>query len=153
MRNTHEPNEQYIARLDEQIRRELRRRQRAAADLPWMLRSRRSLALAALGLMLISMGLGAAVVAATYEAQDNEQRALLTRGYQQRADLARQRLALVTTEAREVERRFAIGATDNQAVGDARLKIADAEAQVRVAELQLEEIAITGRDPRVELSA
>jgi outer membrane protein TolC len=153
MRNAHEPDDQFTARLDEQIRRDIRRRHRAAAGLPWMLRSRRALALAAAGLMLISMGVGAAVVAAAYEAQDSELRGQLTRNYTQRADLAKQRFALVSDEVREVERRLSVGAADNQAVGEARLKMADAEAQVRIAQLLLQEVAITGRDPRSELSA
>jgi hypothetical protein len=153
MRNAHEPSEEFADRLEWQVHREVRRRNRAVEPSRWTPRSPVKLALAVLGLVVVSMGIGAAAVAAAYESQDNQRRDELTRNFEQRADLARRRLTLVTDELQAIERRVSVGIATNAEVAEGRIKLAEAQAQVKVIELQLEEIRLSGREPRVELSA
>ena len=153
MRNPHEPSDEFVERLEWQVGREVRRRNRAAEGPQWTPRLRVKMALAVLGLMVVSMGVGAAAVAAAYESQDSQRRDDLTRGFEQRADLARQRLALVTDEQRAIEQGVAVGRATNEELAQSRIKVAAAQAQVKLTELQLEEIRLTGREPRVELSS
>jgi len=153
MRNAHEPSDEFVERLEWQVGREVRRRNRAAEAPSWTPRSRIKLAVAVLGLIVVSMGVGAAAVAAAYESQDSQRRDELTRTLEQRADLARRRLALVTDEQRAVEQRVAVGLANNEEVAESRIKVATAQAQVRVTELFFEEMRLTGREPRVEMSS
>ena len=51
------------------------------------------------------------------------------------------------------EQRVAVGVANNADLLDARIKVAEAEAQVNVIESQLAEIRLTGQEPRNELSA
>jgi hypothetical protein len=153
MRNAHEPSSEFVERLEWQVGVEVRRRNRAAEGRQWPPRSRVRLVVAALGLMLVSMGVGAAAVAAAYEAQSSERRDQLAAGFEQRARLAEQRLALAERDLQAIERRVAIGLASNAQVLERRITVAEAQAQVKSIALQLEEIRLTGREPRPELSA
>ena len=153
MRDTHEPSSEFVERLEWQIGREVRRRNRAADAPRWTSRLRMKAAVAVLGLMLVSMGIGAAVVAAAYEAQGNERRDQLAASFELRVQLARQRLAVASEQLQATERRVSIGTENKLAVAEGRFKIAEAEAQLKSIELELEEVRITGRDPRGEMSS
>jgi len=153
MRNAHEPSDDFVERLEWQVGREIRRRNRATEAARWTPRSRVKLTLAVVGLMLVSMGIGAAATAAAYEAQSNERRDQLTSSFERRADLARQRLSLVTEELQTTERRVAVGSASNTDLLEGRIKVAEAQTQVKSIELQIEEIRMTGREPRSEISA
>jgi outer membrane protein TolC len=153
MQDIHEPRSEFIERLAWQVGLEVRRRNRAAQAPQWTPRSRMKAILAVLALMVASMGIGAAVVAAAYEAQADQRRDQLTSGFEQRAELARQRLAIASGELPEIERRVSIGVAPRSAALEGRIKVADAEAQVKSIELQLEEVRITAREPRNELNS
>jgi hypothetical protein len=153
MRDIHAPSDEFVERLEWQIGREVRRRNREADAPNWTPRSRMKAILAVLVLMVASMGIGAAVVAAAYEAQGNERRDQLTSGFEQRAELARQRLAIETGELRKIEQNVSIGVASRSDVLEGRIKVADAEAQVKSIELQLEEVRMTAREPRHELNS
>jgi len=153
MGDTHEPTSEFVDRLEAQIGRKVRQRNSAADAPSWAQWSRLKAAVAVTGLMLVSMAVGAGAVVAAYEAQGNELRGQLMSSYQQRADLAKQRLALATSELASNERRFATGMARNAELMDGRLKVAQAQAEVQTVESQLEEVRATGREPRSEMSA
>jgi outer membrane protein TolC len=119
----------------------------------WLPQTRLAATLALIVLMVASMGIGAAAMAAGYAAQGNERKNQLTTSYEQRADLARQRLTLATDELKAAERQVAVGMASTMGVFEGRMKVAEAEAQLKSLQLQLEEIRITGLEPRNELSA
>jgi outer membrane protein TolC len=103
--------------------------------------------------ILVSMGVGAAAVAAAYEAQNSQLRERLESTYEQRAELARQRLALATQEHERAQRRFEVGLSDATTVMERGTILAQAQAQLDLVELDLQEIRLAGREPRHELSA
>jgi len=89
MHDQHEPRNEFVDRLEWHITREVRRRNRST-------QSYRSIPLwrtkALLGILLLivgSMAVGGVVVAASYQAENNERRDLLVSAYERRAELAR----------------------------------------------------------------
>jgi outer membrane protein TolC len=103
--------------------------------------------------MALSMGTGAAVVAGAYQAQNKERRAPLISEFQQRAELARQHLASITEELQRKERDVSLGVAPGIEMLEAQVNVAEAQAQLRLAELHLEEVRITGHDPLSNLSS
>ena len=153
MLNQHEPDNEFVKSLEWRIDRELRLRNRSFQATGWFLRSRVRAVLGLVGLMALSMGTGAAVVAGAYQAQNKERRAPLISEFQQRAELARQHLASITEQLQRKERDFSLGVAPNIEVLEARVNVAKAQAQLRLAELHLEEVRITGHDPLSNLSS
>ncbi|HEX7778654.1 MAG TPA: hypothetical protein VF424_05425, partial [Vicinamibacterales bacterium] len=150
MRNQHEPRDQFVDRLADQIRLEIRRRNRLE-DGPrwtrWLAQSPIKAAAAIAALVIISMGIGGVVVAAAYQAQTNEQRNILIASYEQRAALAGKRLVIATEQLKEVEQRVAVGIEAQEGVHESRFKVLQAEAEVRSVQLQIEEVRASGREP------
>jgi outer membrane protein TolC len=153
MRDRHEPSEEFVEKLEWQLGREVRQRNRAARAPRWSTWSPAKAFAAVAGLMLVSMVIGGAVVAAAYEAQSNERRDQLAANFEQRVDLAKKRLALVTEDVKNIEQRVSMGVATNTDLLESRIKVADAEAQLNIISLQLEEVRLTGREPRLELSS
>ena len=153
MLNQHEPDKEFVKRLEWRIDRELRLRNRSFQATGWFLRSRVKAVLGLVGLMALSMGIGAAAVAGAYQAQNKERRAPLISEFQQRVELARQHLASITEQLQRKERDFSLGVAPNIEVLEARVNVAKAQAQLRLAELHLEEVRITGYDPLSNLSS
>lgn len=153
MRDRHEPNDEFVEKLEWQIGREVRRRNRAADAPRWTTWSPAKAFAAVAALMLVSMAIGGAVVAAAYQAQSNERRDQLTSNLEQRADLARKRLALVTEQMQAAEQRHSMGLANKTELIEGQIKVTEAEAQLKLIALQLDEIRLTGREPRVELSS
>jgi outer membrane protein TolC len=153
MLNQHEPDNEFVKRLEGRIDRELRLRNRSLQATGWFLRSRVRAVLGLVGLMALSMGMGAAVVAGAYQAQNKERRAPLISEFQQRAELARQHLASITEELQRKERDVSLGVAPGIEMLEAQVNVAEAQAQLRLAELHLEEVRITGHDPLSNLSS
>jgi outer membrane protein TolC len=153
MSNRHEPREAFVSQLEDRLRADLDRQRFAPPTPGWMPRSRLGLALATAAVVVVSMTIGGGVVAAAYEAQQNELRDMLVGTHEQRAAIAQQRLALMRQQLQEVEGRAAAGLERQAAVGDARLKVSEAEAELRVIELDLAEVRTTGREPMKTVSA
>jgi hypothetical protein len=153
MHDKHEPDDAFVERLEWQIAGEVRRRNRPAPVPGWALRSRARLAIAAAALVIVSMGIGGGVVAAAYQAQNNERRDILVANFKQRVALARQRLDLATQKARAEEHRMSVGLATPQALFDSRVKVAEAETDLKLITLQLQEVGLTGREPLAEISA
>jgi outer membrane protein TolC len=99
------------------------------------------------------MAVGAAVVAASYQAENNERRDLLVSAYERRAELARTRLASAKEQLQSVERAVSLAVATQEALQEARFKAVEAQAQVQSVDLQLEEIRVTGREPLNEISS
>ena len=154
MRDTHEPRSEFADKLEWQIGLEVRRRNRAVHDVPrWARWSPVKAASVVAGLMLLSMGIGAAAVVVAYEAQGSERRDQLAAGVEQRVALALQRLDLVTKELQTIQQRVEMGLATKAEALDGSAKVNEARAQLKAVELQVEEIRLTGREPRTDISA
>jgi len=153
MPDRHEPRSTFVERLEWQIAAEARRRNRSAPAPFWVLRSRLHAAAAAAGLVIVSMTIGGAAVAASYQAQTNERRDLLIASYERRLDLARQRMALAQQQLQTVEGRIAVGVEKRENALEQRARIVQIEAEITSLELQIAEVRITGLEPREEVSA
>ncbi|MCC7184967.1 MAG: hypothetical protein IT185_01915 [Acidobacteria bacterium] len=149
----HEPSVEFVARLESQLGSEVRRRNRDVRAPRWATWSFAQVATAAAVLVVASMGAGGAAVAAAYEAQSSQTRDQLVAAYTQRAELARQRLDLATTEHKAAETRFNVGLSDVKTVLEKGVEVVTAQAEVTLVQLQLEEIRLSGREPRAELWA
>src|SRR5687767_7387851 len=152
MSNQNEPREAFVNQLELRVRSEFDRRRAAPAPY-WLPQSKLRFALAAVALVVVSMAIGGAVVATAYEAERGEQRNMLVETFEQRLDLAKRRLALATQQLREEEQRVEIGIGDRARAGEARLKVTEAEAEVKLVEIDLTEIHATGREPMTTVSA
>lgn len=153
MLDKHQPHDDFVERLEWQVRAEARRRSRPSPQVWWMPRSPMKAALGVAVVVILSMGIGGAAVAAAYQAQRNEQRNLLASSYERRAELARERLALARQQLQADERRVSLGIGRQESLLEGRLKIAEAEAQLKVIELQLAEVRASGREPLDEISS
>ena len=153
MSNRHEPRDGFVSGLEDRLRGELTRHRVAAPAPRWIPQSKRGLVLATAAIVLVSMVIGGGVVAAAYQAEQNELRDMLLGTYQQRLDLAAQRAELARQQLREVEGRVAIGIETPAVAGDARLKVTEAEADLRVTQIDLDEVRATGREPMKTVSA
>jgi hypothetical protein len=153
MSNPHEPREAFVTQLEQRVRSDFQRRSRVAPAPGWLLQSKARLVLAAVALVVVSMAIGGGVVAAAYEAERSAQRNMLVETLEQRAELARRRLALATQQLREEEQRVAVGIGDHARSREARLKVAEAEAEVKLVEIDLDEVRATGREPMTTVSA
>ena len=150
MLKTHEPHDEFIDRLAGQLRVEIRRRNRSrpvTAWTRWVFESPVKASVAAALLIVVSMGAGAIAVAGAYQAQGNEERNVLVANYAQRAQLARQRLSLASEQLRTAEQRMSMGIGSEEDRLEARLKVTEAQAALKVIELQLAEIQASGREP------
>ena len=153
MRDKHGPHDAFIDRLEAQITSEVRQRNRQMDAPGWPMRSRLKLAVAAIGLALVSMGVGGAVVAAAYQAQSDEQRDLLAARYYLSLDVAKSRLEIQSAELRTTERRVAAGMASNDELREARVKVALAGVSVKWMQSFVDEVRLTGREPQDGLSA
>lgn len=158
MRDKHAPHDEFVDRLEAKIGRDVRRRNALASPgagpgsglvARWSLKT----ALALATLVIVSMAIGGAVVAAAYEVQQSELRDQVASGYERRATLARERLALAEQQLKTAESQMSVGLGTQEPVLDARVKIAEAQSALKVLELQLEEIKMTSREPGMEVSS
>ena len=85
--------------------------------------------------------------------QPVDNRAPLESEFQQRAELARQHLASITEQLQRKERDVSLGVAPGIEMLEAQVNVAKAQAQLRLAELDLEEVRITGHDPLSNLSS
>lgn len=147
----HQPTEAYVARLESQIAGEIRRRNQIVAAPRWASWSALQVSIAAALLMLVSMALGGAAVAVAYQSQGQELRAQLVASYNQRVQLARQRLDLATKEEKNAQLRFNVGMVDDKTLLEKSLDVVTAQAELSKAELGLQEVTISGVEPGIEL--
>jgi hypothetical protein len=148
MLERHDPGEQFVHNLEWLIGGEIRRHNRAAAAVSPLWRMVQVAAV-----VIVSMGLGAAAMGASYQIEDSWRRDLRLADLEVRLELARARLELVAEEAAGVERRAAVGTAGVEERGQMNMQLADAEARVRLLELELEEVRASGREPLGEVSS
>lgn len=150
MQTTPQPRDQFVERLAGEIRADVRRRNRVAQTpgwTQWLMQSPIKIAAAMGVLVLVSMAAGGFAVAAAYQAQTNEQRQILKANYANRVALTQQRLAIAAEELKTAQQRVSVGTGDQDAVLEARFKVIEAEAQLKLINLQLAEIDVTGSEP------
>jgi hypothetical protein len=150
MHERHEPDNEFVERLEWHLGHEVRRRNQAPVG-PG--RSPARVALMVVGLALLSMAIGGAAVATAYQAQNNERRDILVNGLAQRAAVAKAQVEAAGLNLKESERLLALGLLDMERVLHARATLAQAEAQLRSVEFQLQETRITRREPLNEVSS
>jgi hypothetical protein len=153
MHGHHEPRREFVEGLERQIASEIRRQRRFTRETASMWTFGLRPTLVVLALMLVSMGLGAGVMAAAMQAQDGARRARLVLEFEGQAELARQRLATVTTQLQATEGRIAIGTATQEERLQRRVDVAEAQAQLTASDLQLQEVRVTGQAPLDDLSA
>jgi outer membrane protein TolC len=151
--NPHEPTPEFAARLQAQIAAEIQRRNDRAAAPRWSTWTPLQVLVAMALVIVVSMGVGGAVVAATYEAQNNQARNELLRPLEQRVELAEFKVGLTAKAEEAAKRRFDVGLTDAKPVLDAGVELARAQVELDIAKLDVEEVRLTSREPRNELSA
>jgi hypothetical protein len=78
---------------------------------------------------------------------------MLVETFEQRREILRRQLALTSQQLRAEEERVAVGIGNPARVREARLKVAEAEAEVRLVEIDLVEIRAAGREPMTSVSA
>ena len=153
MQDPHEPSDRFVERLGQDIGAEVRRRNLQPQPAPvWPAFGLKAVAAAAV-LVAVSMAIGGAVVGAAYQNQNREELRALTAVYERKIQLEQLRLDAAKQQLQAAERRVAVGLVDQDAGLEARQSVVEAEAQLRIAMLNLEEVRITGRDPRDEVSA
>jgi len=148
MPNKHEPDPQFVENLEWQIGSELRRRNRAGVT---QRQSFRVMKIAAL--MLGSVVLGAAAMGASQQLGESWRRELLEARLEVQLQLAQQRVATQLQALGLTREQVELGLqTDNDLIYF-ELKIAQAETDARIVELELEELRQSGREPLGELSS
>jgi outer membrane protein TolC len=153
MQDRHEPSDHFVERLGQEIGAEVLRRNRQPLPAPrWPAFGLRAVAAAAV-LVVVSMAVGGAVVAAAYQNENREQREALASVYERKIQLELLRLDAAKQQLQAAERRVAVGLENSNAAMDQRQAVIEAEAQLRMARLNLDEVRITGREPRDEVSA
>ena len=153
MSGRHEPREEFLTQLEHRLRADFSRRDRAERAHTWMPQSKLAVAFSIAAIAVVSMAMGGGVVAARYEARFNEQRDLLLSTFEQRAVLAKQRLALATQRLEDVKQRVSVGIEPPESVSDIQFKVSEAEAELKSIGLDIAEIQATGREPMNALSS
>ena len=145
--------EEFTAALETHILADVRRRNLATAQAnraPWST-ARAAAALLMVG--LVSAAVGGGVVAASYERQAAQVRNELVALAQNNLTLAEQKLEAATREDAFERRKFDVGMADSASVLQKGVDVALAKAEVDKLRLNLEEVKLSGREPRSELSA
>jgi hypothetical protein len=153
MQDRHEPSDRFVERLGQDVGAEVRRRNRVPPPVAWWPAFGVKTMAAAAALVVISMAVGGAVVAAAYQNENREQRSMLASVYERKLELEKVRMDAAKQQLQDVERRVAVGIVDQEAAVETRQGVVEAEARTRIAMLNLEEVRLTGRDPRDEVSA
>ena len=153
MLDKHQPRPAFIEDLERQIESEARRRNRLANTSWWPVRSPLRLSLAAGALALVSMAVGGAAVAATYQAQNNERRDQVVTTVERRLTLEREGLQLAMNALHLTEEKVRIGLATKMETLEAQSKVSEAQARVRSLESQVQEARLTGREPLHSISA
>jgi len=149
----HEPREGFVDTLESRIVMEARRRREPGQPFRGLSWSPIRLAAAVVILVVASMAAGGAVVDARYRSQNNERRDLVASAYERRIDLATQRLAIARDELALTQRKVSVGAAKNTELLDSELKVIEAEVDINVLRLQLEEVRLTGQEPVTSVAA
>src|SRR5262245_25165069 len=119
MRDTHVPDEPFVDRLETTIVRELQQRRTAGPAFGWMPRWSLKAALAVAMLVMVSMGIGGAVVAMAYQARGDQHVDLLTASYRAQLEISQKRAELAMQQLRTAEQRVSLGIEPQDTLLDA----------------------------------
>ncbi len=147
MPDRHEPDPRFVESLEWQLSRELRRNKVGPAE-----RSAFRV-LKIVGLMLGSVALGAAAMGASQQIEESWRRELLEARLEVQLRLAKQRVQTLLEAIGLTREQVEQGVRADRDLMYVELKVAQAEADARVTELELEEIRRSGREPLGELSS
>ena len=148
MSNKHQPDPQFVQSLEWQLGSELRRRNRAGAT---QHPSFKVIKIAAL--MLGSVVLGAAAMGASQQLGETWRRELLEARLEVQLQLAQQRVATQLQALGLTREQVELGLQTDRDLIYFELKIAQAETDAKIVELELEELRESGRQPLGELSS
>jgi len=148
MQNRHEPDNKFVENLEWQLQSELRRLPRSVRRYGRRRRFGRTAAL-----MAFSVAFGAAIMAASQRIEESWQTEMLRSNLELHLGLAHQRVDLAAKELARVEEKIEIGVINAQARTRAAAQFEEADAQTRTIELELEEIELSGREPRDGLAS
>jgi len=147
MPDKHEQDPRFVDNLEWQLKRELRRNKASTVAPPVY----RVLKIAAL--MLGSVALGAAAMGASQQLQESWRRELLEARLEVQLQLAQQRFETQLDAIELTRGRVEQGVVSSRELMHVELQISQAEADVTIVALELEEIRSTGREPLGELSS
>lgn len=146
MHERHEPDPRFVENLEWQLGRELRRAKQTSPR-----RGVRFLKTG--GLIVGSVVLGAAAMGFTQQLSDAWRRELAEARLEVHVDLARQRVQAQLEALGLTREQVEQGVRSDRDLMYFELQIAEAEANARVMELELEEVRRSGREPTGELSS
>lgn len=153
---THEPREDFVNRLESALVAEARRRNQTGAPgwTPrWLMLSPARVAAAIAAIVIVSMVAGGAVVAAAYRIEQNERRDQIAATYERKLEVAEAQLGLARKTLERQKRLFEVGLINNVALLDDEYKVVEAERDVTILKLQIEEIRLSGQQPLSTISA
>ena len=148
MHNKHEPDPTFVENLEWQLGSELRRGNRASSPRH---PSFRVMKIAAL--MLGSVVLGAAAMGASQQLGETWRRELLEARLEVQLQLAQQRVQTQLQALGLTREQVELGLQTDRELLYFELKIAQAETDAKIVELELEELQQSGREPLGELSS
>ena len=147
MPDRHEPDPRFVESLEWQLSRELRRNKVGPAERPAFR------VLKIVGLMLGSVALGAAAMGASQQLEESWRRELLEARLEVQLQLAKQRVQTQLEAIGLTREQVEQGVRADRDLMYVELQVAQADADARVTELELEEIRRSGREPLGELSS
>jgi Outer membrane efflux protein len=118
-----------------------------------MPQTRVALALGLAAIVIVSMALGGGAVAAAYESRLSEQRDALVSTLQQRATIAQQRVDLARKHLESVRQRVSVGIEPERSVLDVELRLTEAESELNLVRIDLDEVQAGGQEPKQAMSA
>jgi hypothetical protein len=148
MPNQHEPNPEFLDKLEWQLKGELRRLNRPGGI--GMLSSR---FLKVAALMALSVGLGAGAMEASQQMQESWRQELLEVRNQVQLEIARHRVELQREALEQTREEFEQGLRNTNDLIQQEQQLTQAQALVDLTELRLDEIRQSGREPLGELSS
>ncbi len=147
MPNTHEPDAQFVEKLEWQLRGDLRRHTRHGSP-------RRRIRVAKIAaLIAVSVSLGAGAMGASQQIAESWRRDLTKARLAVQHELAVQRLRMQMSAAAQSQEQVRQGILDDLDLQLQYAQIQEARADVTVRGLDLEEFGASGLEPRDELSA
>jgi hypothetical protein len=148
MPDKHEPDPQFLNKLEWQLAGELRRLNRRGGPHPVSIR-----VLKIAALMLLSVGLGAGAMEASQQIQESWRTELLEVRTEIQLEIARQRVEAQREALEETREEVEQGLRHTDELMQEEQQIAQAQSLVDIMELRLEEIRESGREPLGELSS
>ncbi len=149
MTDIHEPTPEFLSHLEWQVRSALSRRDRFSTPV----RRTPVQVLRVAALILVSVFCGAAGVITAEEIQESRQKEMLLQQAGIRLELARIQYGFMRSQLEETQRLYVEGLVAAEEVEAAQMSLADIETDVVSRELDLEEIRLSGVEPRDELTA